>query len=93
MTSLIPRPNREGLKPLFCLLIFLVILILFFGATASPAAAKVTDWKVMPVLFLCPVEYISVALLKGSRKFIINGISGHFGEKIYGKALKPLLGN
>ena len=90
MKSLMPKPSKSGLKPRFCLLI---ILILFFGATASPAAAKVTDWKVMPVLFLCPVEYISVALFKGSRKFIINGISGHFGEKVYGKALKPLLGN
>jgi len=45
MKSLMPKPNRSGLKHLFCLLI---ILILFFGATASPAAAKVTDWKVNP---------------------------------------------
>ena len=45
MKSPMPKPNRARPKPLFCLLI---ILILFFGATASPAAAKVTDWKVSP---------------------------------------------
>ena len=45
MKSLMPKPNRAGLKHLFCLLI---ILILLFEATASPAAAKVTDWKVSP---------------------------------------------
>ena len=39
------KPNRAGLNPLFCLLI---ILILFFAATVSPAVAKVTDWKVNP---------------------------------------------
>lgn len=45
MKSLMLKPNRAGLKPLFCLLI---ILILFLGATATPAAAKVTHWEVSP---------------------------------------------
>ena len=40
-----PKPSKAGLKPRFCLF---MILILFFGATASPAVAKVTDWKVIP---------------------------------------------
>jgi hypothetical protein len=39
------RPNRTGLKPLFC---SLIIIILFFGTVASPAAAKVTGWEVSP---------------------------------------------
>ncbi|KKG07506.1 hypothetical protein [Methanosarcina sp. 2.H.A.1B.4] len=45
MKPLMLKPNRAGLKPLFCVLI---ILILFFGATASPATAKVTGWEVSP---------------------------------------------
>jgi hypothetical protein len=45
MKSMMLKPNRAGLKSLFCLLI---ILILFFGATASPAVAKVTGWEVSP---------------------------------------------
>lgn len=45
MKSMMLKPNRAGPKLLFCLLI---ILTLFLGATASPAAAKVTGWEISP---------------------------------------------
>jgi hypothetical protein len=45
MKYMMLRPNRAGLKPLFC---SLIIIILFFGTVASPAAAKVTGWEVSP---------------------------------------------
>jgi len=45
MKSMMLKPNRAEPKPLFCLLI---ILTLFLGVTASPAAAKVTGWELSP---------------------------------------------
>lgn len=45
MKYMMLRPNRAGLKPLFC---SLIIIILFFGTIAYPAAAKVTGWEVSP---------------------------------------------
>jgi hypothetical protein len=45
MKYMMLKPNRLGLKPLSC---SLIIIILFFGTIASPAAAKVAGWEVIP---------------------------------------------